>query len=70
MRGFIYNFTYVEKGVKCHGKNLLTQSVRKYDFQTSIHLELFQHSLRPRSSWKNISMDLGLENSTIQHLAK
>ena len=66
MRVFIHNFTHIEKG----GKNLPTQCVRKYDFQTSIHLELFQHSLRPRSSWKNISMDLGLENSTIQHLAK
>ena len=26
-------------------KNLLVQSVTKYDFQTSIHLEPFQHSL-------------------------
>ena len=52
MRVFIQNFTYIEKGVKYCGKNLLTQSVWKYDFQTSIHLKLFQHSLVPRSSWK------------------
>ena len=64
MSVFIHNFTYIEKGVNCCGKKLLTQSVWKYDFQTSIHLELFQHSLVPRS------MNLGLENSTFQHLGK
>ena len=33
-------------------KNLFTQSVWNYDFQTSIRLELFQNSLVPCSSWK------------------
>ena len=49
----IHYCTHIEKGVKyCGKKHLLTRSVWKYDFQTSIHLELFQHSLVPRSSLK------------------
>ena len=50
MRVFIHNITYIENEVKLHGKTLSTLSVGKYDFQTAIHVELFQHSLVPRKS--------------------
>ena len=68
MRVLIQNFTNIEKGVKCRGK--------KFTYPTKVRFPNLDSSLtisalaRTSLELKNISTNLGLENSTFQHLGK
>ena len=67
MRVFIENFTNIEKGVKCRGKKFTYQKVRFPNLDSSRAISALA---RTSLELKNISMNLGLENSTFEHLGK
>ena len=70
MRVFIQNFTNIEKGVKCRGKKFTYQKCLKVLFPNLNSSRTISALVRTSLELKNISMNLGLENSTFQHLGK
>ena len=70
MRVFIQNFTYIEKGVKCRGKKFTYPKCLKVRFPNLDSSRTISALARTSLELKNISMNLGLENSTFQHLGK
>ena len=70
MRVFIHNFTYIEKGVKCRGKKFTYPKCLKVRFPNLDSSRTISALARTSLELKNISMNLGLENSTFQHLGK
>ena len=70
MRVFIQNFTNIEKGVKCRGKNFTEPKCLKVQFPNLDSSRTISALARTSLELKNISMNLGLENSTFQHLGK
>ena len=70
MRVFNYNFTYIEKGVKYPGKKLIYPKCSKVRFPNLDSFRTISATTSTSLELKNIFMDLGLENSTFQHLGK
>ena len=70
MRIFIQNFTYGEKGVKCPGKKFTYPKCLKVRFPNLDSSRTISALARTSLELKNISMNLGLENSTFPHLGK
>ena len=68
MRVFVHNFAHIEKGVKYRGKTFTYPKCLKVQFP-NLDSSLTISALA-RTLLKNISMNLGLENSTFQHLGK
>ena len=67
---FIHNFTYIEKGVKCRGKKFTYPKNLKVRI-TNLDSSRTTSALASTSlELENISMSLGLENSTFQHLGE
>ena len=70
MRVFIQKHTYIEKGVKCCGKKFTYPKCYKDRFPNLDSSLSISALARTSLELKNISMYLGLENSTFQHLYK
>ena len=66
MRVFIYNFTYIERRVKCRGKKIYLPKA----FESKISKPRFISNYLDLARAENISMNLGSINSTFQHLGK
>ena len=66
MRVFIHNFAYIEKGVKCRGKKIIYPKCLKVRFP---NLDS-SRTISALVLTYNISMNLGLKNSTFHHMGK
>ena len=64
MHVFIHNFAYIEKGVKCLGKKFIYPKCLKVRFSNLDSSRAISALARTSLELKNISMNLGLENST------
>ena len=70
MRVFVHNFAFIEKGVKNRGKKFTHPKCLKVRFPNLDSSRTISALARTSLDLKNISMNLGLENSTFQHLGK
>ena len=68
MHVFIHNFTYIEKGVKCRDKKFIYPKCLKVRFPNLYSSQTISALARTLLEPKNISMNLGSENSTFQHM--
>ena len=66
MRVF-HNFTYIGKGVKCQDKKITSLKFLKVRFPNLDSSRTISTLARTSLELKNISMNLGLENSTFHY---
>ena len=70
MRDFIHNSKYIEKGVKCRGKKITYPKCLKVRFPNLDSSQTISALAHTSPEHKNIWMNFGLENSTLQHSGK
>ena len=70
MRIFIHYCTHIEKGVKYCGKKFTCPKCLKVRFPNLDSSRTISALARTSLELKNISIHLGLENSTVPHLGK
>ena len=70
MRVFIHILTCIEKEVKCRSKKFTYPKCLKVRFPNFNSSRTISALARTSLELKNISIHLGLKNSTFQHLGK